>query len=158
MFCLTQLRTPDSTLKIPEAAKGSWLSPNIFHMKNGLNGRTASTTNFHHGKIVLVCPYHMSSEKVHQLPKTEKTGMCRSSIKKLLSETCSQETQGNSFLYSRNWPLELIPKHGLRSPSVTERTCNIYKLIMMSRQKAHKGNKFLDLNLKKITRMKLLLH
>ena len=45
--------------------------------------------------------------------------------------------------------MELIPKHGLRSPSVTERTCNIYKLIMMSRQKAHKGNKFLDLNLKK---------
>ena len=34
---------------------------------------------YNHGKTVVVCPYNMSSEKVHQVLSTEKTGMCISS-------------------------------------------------------------------------------
>ena len=45
--------------------------------------------------------------------------------------------------------MELIPKHVLRASSLTERTYNIYNLIIMSRQKAHNGNKLLDLDFKK---------
>ena len=43
----------------------------------------------------------------------------------------------------------LIPKNELRGSSVTEKPHKTYKLVMMSHQKAHKGNKLLDLNLKK---------
>ena len=50
-------------LKIPDMVKGSLVSPNIFHVKNVLNGRTAFTTNFHPRKTIIVFPYHISSKK-----------------------------------------------------------------------------------------------
>ena len=36
-----------------------------------------------------------------------------------------------------------MPKHELRASSATERPHKSYKLIMVTRQKAHKGNKIL---------------
>ena len=69
--------------------KGGMSKPNSFHTKNGLNGRTVFTTNFRPIETVVVCPYHKSSEKIHQVLMTDRTEMCISSIKQFLSENCS---------------------------------------------------------------------
>ena len=72
------------TLQIPEMVKGSKVNPNSFHMKNGLNRRTEFTTTSHYGKTVMVCPYYTPSEKIQKVLMMERTGMCRSYIKKVL--------------------------------------------------------------------------
>ena len=93
MLCLTQLRSPDLTLKIPEMVKGGQVTPESFHMKNGLNGRTAFTTTSRHGKTGVVCTYHMSSETLHQVQKKQGCAeypsrkSCRKHVHKKLKES-----------------------------------------------------------------------
>ena len=71
-------------MNILEMVKGVLVIPKIFHIKNGLIGRIAYTTTSNNEKTVVVCPYHMSSEKIHQVLMTEITGMCRSYINQFL--------------------------------------------------------------------------
>ena len=82
--------------------KGGLSNTKWFSHENGLNGRTASTTNYRHGKTVIVCPCHMSSKKINQVLMTTKTGMCRSYINQVLSEKISQNNQVNFLIKSSN--------------------------------------------------------
>ena len=84
-------KVEDSQLKFekPEMVMGSWLRPNIFHMINGLNWDKEFTTASCYRKKVVVWPYHMSSEEIHEVLMTEITGMCRSYIKQVFLEICS---------------------------------------------------------------------
>ena len=59
MLYLTQLRSPDLTLEISEMVKWSWVTPESFHTKNGLNGRTEFITTSSHRNKFVVCPYYI---------------------------------------------------------------------------------------------------
>ena len=144
MFCMKQFSSTGLNLEISDMVKGIWVIPNSFHIKKWTQWEDIINNYFSSRKKFVLWPYHMSSENIHQVLMMERTGMCRSSIKQVLFETCSQDNQGKLSIYSRNQSLGLIPKHGLRASSVAEMPCKNYKLIIMARQKAHKENKLLE--------------
>ena len=144
MFCMTQFSSTGLNLKISDMVKGIWVIPNSFHIKKWTQWEDIINNYFSSRKKFVLWPYHMSSENIHQVLMMKRTGMCRSSIKQVLLETCSPVTQGNSLMYLRNQPLGLMQKHGLRALSLVERPCNICKLIVMVRHKAQEGKNLLE--------------
>ena len=70
--------------------------------------------------------------------------MCISSIKQVLSEKCSQKTQGKYLIYSINWHLLMMPKHGVMDLSVISILLKNYKLMRVACQKYHKGKKSIE--------------
>ena len=113
-------------------------------MKSGLNGRTSSTTDSRQVKIVVVLPYLISPEKIHQVSKTVKTGMYKLFIKQVLSGTFLPETQEKFLIFSRNRPLELTLRLGLKVSSVAERQLRNFNLNMVAHHKEHGVIKLLE--------------
>ena len=140
-----QFRSPDSTMRIPEMAKGVWITPKIHPTRNGINWKKELTITSHHKIMAKVWPCYMSSERVHKSLLKARTGMCRSYIMQVSLVKCSKETKGKLLTYWSNLPLGLILEHGLRSSSVSELLCNSYSPTKMAPQKSHKENELLGL-------------
>ena len=96
------LRSPGLILKRQEMEKGGLLSPNSFHTKSGINGSKESTSNSPQGKTFTVFPYLISSEKIHQVLKTVKTGIYKSFIKQVLLGTFLPDNQEKFSILSIN--------------------------------------------------------
>ena len=62
-------RSPGLILKTQEMEKGSQEKPKSYHMKIGLNGKTAYKTTSRQGKQVVVCPLSYVIRKDTSIPE-----------------------------------------------------------------------------------------
>ena len=80
--------------------KGGLSKPKELSYENWTHWEDRIYKHFASGKKILVCPYLTSSERIRQVPKTVKIGMCKYFIRKVLSGTCLLENQGKFLMFS----------------------------------------------------------
>ena len=152
IFLLMPLMSPGLILKTQNMEKGSLWGPKSSHIKSGLYGKTAYTTNLRQGKKFVVCPYLTSSERILQVLISVKKWWVnnlsgksfREHVRQVFSGTCLPETQGKLLIFSRNWPLEMTLRYRLKVSSAAERQCRNYNHTKISHQKEHRGSKLLE--------------